>query len=174
MPLGAEEVALYALAPGTGVLSRIVDARPAGDSDPLSFAREQLQAGKALGERLGPPPWRVASGSGPPRSSVSATPRCCTTWASWPSPTRSSTSRARSPRRGDAIPVASRIILACDAYNAMITTRPYRVAMSEADAVAELRAKAGSQFDPTVVCALLDLLEPERVAGLVSAAASVS
>ena len=31
---------------------------------------------------------------------------------------------------GTAIPVASRIILACDAYNAMITTRPYRAAMS--------------------------------------------
>ena len=72
---------------------------------------------------------------------------------------------------GDAIPVASRIILACDAYNAMITTRPYRVAMSPEDAVAELRAKAGSQFDPTVVRALLDLLDPEPAPGQVSAAA---
>jgi diguanylate cyclase (GGDEF)-like protein len=75
---------------------------------------------------------------------------------------------------GNAIPVASRIILACDAYNAMITTRPYRVAMSEADAVAELRAKAGTQFDPTVVHALLDLLEPTRLRGRVSAAVAAS
>ena len=75
---------------------------------------------------------------------------------------------------GNAIPVASRIILACDAYNAMITTRPYRVAMSVGDALAELRAKAGSQFDPTVVHALLDLLEPERARERVSAAASGS
>ena len=46
---------------------------------------------------------------------------------------------------GAEIPVASRIILACDAYNAMITTRPYREAMSAADAVAELRDKSGTQ-----------------------------
>jgi diguanylate cyclase (GGDEF)-like protein len=59
---------------------------------------------------------------------------------------------------GTAIPIASRIILACDAYNAMITTRPYREAMSQRDAVAELRDKSGSQFDPQVVAALLERL----------------
>jgi putative nucleotidyltransferase with HDIG domain len=59
---------------------------------------------------------------------------------------------------GTDIPVASRIILACDAYNAMITTRPYREAMSPRDAVAELRDKAGTQFDPQVVAALLQRL----------------
>jgi HD-GYP domain-containing protein (c-di-GMP phosphodiesterase class II) len=64
------------------------------------------------------------------------------------------------------IPIASRIILACDAYNAMITTRPYREAMSSEHAIAELRAKAGTQFDPEVVDALLDRL------GALSAAAS--
>jgi HD-GYP domain-containing protein (c-di-GMP phosphodiesterase class II) len=73
---------------------------------------------------------------------------------------------------GDTIPVASRIILACDAYHAMITTRPYRMALSPADAMAELRAMAGSQFDPGVVSALLDLLEP--AGGRVSAAAAAS
>jgi diguanylate cyclase (GGDEF)-like protein len=57
-----------------------------------------------------------------------------------------------------AIPIASRIILACDAYNAMITTRPYREAMSNEHATAELRAKAGTQFDPQVVEALLECL----------------
>ena len=56
------------------------------------------------------------------------------------------------------IPIASRIILACDAYNAMITTRPYREAMSTEHATAELRAKAGTQFDPEVVEALLERL----------------
>jgi diguanylate cyclase (GGDEF)-like protein/putative nucleotidyltransferase with HDIG domain len=59
---------------------------------------------------------------------------------------------------GADIPIASRIILACDAYNAMITTRPYRDAMSPADAVAELRDKSGTQFDPQVVAALLTRL----------------
>jgi putative nucleotidyltransferase with HDIG domain len=64
---------------------------------------------------------------------------------------------------GTAIPIASRIILACDAYNAMITTRPYREAMSAADAVAELRDKSGTQFDPEVVAALLKRLRvPSR------------
>jgi HD-GYP domain-containing protein (c-di-GMP phosphodiesterase class II) len=74
---------------------------------------------------------------------------------------------------GTEIPIASRIILACDAYNAMITTRPYREAMSAEDAVAELRDKSGTQFDPQVVAALLKRL---RVPGLAptSSAASAS
>jgi diguanylate cyclase (GGDEF)-like protein len=60
------------------------------------------------------------------------------------------------------IPIGSRIILACDAYHAMITDRPYRAAMSSADAIEELKACAGVQFDPEVVSALLDLLGHER------------
>jgi diguanylate cyclase (GGDEF)-like protein len=59
---------------------------------------------------------------------------------------------------GQQIPIGSRIILACDAYAAMTTERPYRRALWKADAVAELRARAGTQFDPAVVEALLDLL----------------
>ncbi len=59
---------------------------------------------------------------------------------------------------GAQIPIGSRIILACDAYAAMTTERPYRLSREHAEAVAELRARAGTQFDPTVVVALLDLL----------------
>jgi diguanylate cyclase (GGDEF)-like protein len=59
---------------------------------------------------------------------------------------------------GAQIPIGSRIILACDAYVAMIARRPYRRALRKADAVAELRARAGTQFDPEVVDALLDVL----------------
>jgi HD-GYP domain-containing protein (c-di-GMP phosphodiesterase class II) len=59
---------------------------------------------------------------------------------------------------GRLIPIGSRIILACDAYVAMITQRPYRRALTREAAVAELRTRAGSQFDPQVVEALLDLL----------------
>jgi HD-GYP domain-containing protein (c-di-GMP phosphodiesterase class II) len=67
--------------------------------------------------------------------------------------------------RGRNIPLGSRIILACDAYSAMTTTRPYREAMTRAAAVKELRAGAGTHFDPEVVDALLDLLgeTPPRV-----------
>jgi diguanylate cyclase (GGDEF)-like protein len=56
------------------------------------------------------------------------------------------------------IPIGSRIILACDAYAAMIASRPYRAALAPDEAIAELRARAGTQFDPQVVEALLDLL----------------
>jgi diguanylate cyclase (GGDEF)-like protein len=59
---------------------------------------------------------------------------------------------------GHKIPLGSRIILACDAYNAMITSRPYRAAMGHEEAVEQLRSGAGRQFDPDVVEALLDLL----------------
>jgi putative nucleotidyltransferase with HDIG domain len=60
---------------------------------------------------------------------------------------------------GAAIPLGARVICACDAYNAMITERPYKVAMPVDDAKAELRRCAGSQFDPLVVDALLATLE---------------
>jgi diguanylate cyclase (GGDEF)-like protein len=62
------------------------------------------------------------------------------------------------------IPIGSRIILAVDAYEAMITPRPYRPAMTRAQAVAELRAGAGVVFDPEVIEALLDLLGVDRPA----------
>jgi diguanylate cyclase (GGDEF)-like protein len=70
------------------------------------------------------------------------------------------------------IPLGSRVILACDAYEAMITPRPYRPALSRLDAIAELRAGAGVKFDPEVVEALLDLLGdrpaavPDRALGV--------
>jgi HD-GYP domain-containing protein (c-di-GMP phosphodiesterase class II) len=60
---------------------------------------------------------------------------------------------------GEAIPLGSRIILACDALHAMTSDRPYRRALSRADAVEELRRNAGTQFDPRVVQALLAELD---------------
>ena len=57
--------------------------------------------------------------------------------------------------RGENIPLASRIIFACDAYDAMVSDRPYRAALGPDVAVAELRVNAGSQFDPRVVRAVL-------------------
>jgi diguanylate cyclase (GGDEF)-like protein len=52
------------------------------------------------------------------------------------------------------IPLGSRIILVADAFDAMTTKRSYRSAISVDGALAELRAKAGAQFDPEVVDAL--------------------
>lgn len=60
---------------------------------------------------------------------------------------------------GDEIPVVARIVAACDAYHAMTTDRPYRAALSRGEALAELRRGSGSQFDPEVVRALVDLVE---------------
>ena len=57
----------------------------------------------------------------------------------------------------DEIPVVARIIFGCDAFNAMTTTRPYRAAMSPAQARAELERNRGTQFDPDVVDAILAL-----------------
>jgi HD-GYP domain-containing protein (c-di-GMP phosphodiesterase class II) len=56
---------------------------------------------------------------------------------------------------GEAIPVAARIVSACDAYNAMTTDRAYRKSLGLERAVEELRANAGTQFDPAVVDALV-------------------
>src|SRR4051794_8510269 len=49
------------------------------------------------------------------------------------------------------IPVGARIIAICDAFDAMISNRPYSTAKTTADALAELRRCAGSQFDPAIV-----------------------
>ena len=58
------------------------------------------------------------------------------------------------------IPIASRIVFACDAYHAMTSDRPYRGAMSPREALEEIKRNAGSQFDPVVATALIRLLEP--------------
>jgi HD-GYP domain-containing protein (c-di-GMP phosphodiesterase class II) len=56
---------------------------------------------------------------------------------------------------GEAIPVEARIVACCDAFNAMTTDRPYRAALPLSEALGELRAHRGTQFDPEVVDALV-------------------
>jgi HD-GYP domain-containing protein (c-di-GMP phosphodiesterase class II) len=67
---------------------------------------------------------------------------------------------------GDEIPLIARIICCCDAFNAMTTHRAYRDALSLEEAVAELKANVGTQFDPIVTEALLSVIarEPESFA----------
>ena len=60
---------------------------------------------------------------------------------------------------GDEIPLAARIVCACDAWSAMTTDRSYRAARSDDEAATELRACAGTHFDPRVVAALLDVIK---------------
>jgi HD-GYP domain-containing protein (c-di-GMP phosphodiesterase class II) len=60
--------------------------------------------------------------------------------------------------RGEDIPLVARIVCCCDALNAMTTDRPYRAALTAAEAEAELRACSGTQFDPRVVEAVITVL----------------
>jgi len=55
---------------------------------------------------------------------------------------------------GEEIPFGSRVILVADAYDAMTSDRSYRTASTAAQALAEIRRRAGVQFDPAVVGAL--------------------
>src|SRR4051794_2854548 len=65
---------------------------------------------------------------------------------------------------GEDIPVESCIVAACDAFSAMTTTRSYRNAMSLEAAREELVRNSGTQFDPSVVSALLDVVRDEQMA----------
>ena len=52
---------------------------------------------------------------------------------------------------GEKIPVLARIVAVCDAYDALVTDRPYRQRKSRDEALAILRAGARRQWDPAVV-----------------------
>jgi HD-GYP domain-containing protein (c-di-GMP phosphodiesterase class II) len=60
--------------------------------------------------------------------------------------------------KGEAIPLLSRIVSVVDAYDAMIKDRPYRNAMPKAEAIGEIVANAGSQFDPVISKIMIDVL----------------
>jgi HD-GYP domain-containing protein (c-di-GMP phosphodiesterase class II) len=60
---------------------------------------------------------------------------------------------------GDDIPLGSRIIAACDAFDAMTTDRPYQPAVPVPQALGELRQCAGGQFDPRVIDAFCEEAE---------------
>jgi diguanylate cyclase (GGDEF)-like protein len=58
---------------------------------------------------------------------------------------------------GDEIPLASRIVFVCDAYDSMTTDRSYRARLDDAAAIKELRGNAATQFDPAIVDAFCDV-----------------
>ena len=64
----------------------------------------------------------------------------------------------------DAIPLGSRIVFVADAFDSMTSTRPYRPALRRAEALRELERCSGSQFDPEVVEAFLETVEPRPLA----------
>jgi len=71
------------------------------------------------------------------------------------------------------IPIGARIILACDAFDAMSHDRPYRRALPPARVLEELRTNAGTQFDPQVVEALIAVVSEGRYDVAPSAAATL-
>ena len=58
---------------------------------------------------------------------------------------------------GEAIPLGARIVSVCDAFDAMVSDRPYREGIPAAAAAAEIARCAGTQFDPRVAAAFLEL-----------------
>ncbi len=61
--------------------------------------------------------------------------------------------------RGEAIPLLSRVLAVADAFEAMTSNRPHRRAINPNDALQELRANAGAQFDSDVVKAAATVIE---------------
>jgi HD-GYP domain-containing protein (c-di-GMP phosphodiesterase class II) len=76
--------------------------------------------------------------------------------------------------KGEEIPLASRVVLACDAYDAMTRDRPWRPAFEPWVAARKLRSGAGHQFDPNVVDALTAALREERISTPFSGLSGVS
>jgi diguanylate cyclase (GGDEF)-like protein len=64
---------------------------------------------------------------------------------------------------GDDIPLVARILSVADAFDAMVSQRPYRGRMSEADALTEVTRVAGTQFDPRVVAALERMVDLQTI-----------
>ncbi|MBA3350611.1 MAG: HD-GYP domain-containing protein, partial [Actinobacteria bacterium] len=62
-------------------------------------------------------------------------------------------------RAGKAIPLEARIILVCDAFDAMTSDRPYRKRLSVAEACRRLSEASGTQFDPELIPVFLDLVQ---------------
>jgi len=75
---------------------------------------------------------------------------------------------------GQDIPLGSRIIAVCDAFDAMTSERPYRGRTDVAGAIAELRRHAGSQFDADVVDAFCGLSTLQRGEGELHATAAAA
>jgi putative nucleotidyltransferase with HDIG domain len=61
--------------------------------------------------------------------------------------------------RGEEIPLLARILTVADSYEAMTSDRPYRRGRSTEEAIAELKRCSGSQFDPKIVEAFVEVLE---------------
>ncbi|MFB3812667.1 MAG: HD-GYP domain-containing protein [Terriglobales bacterium] len=76
--------------------------------------------------------------------------------------------------RGGEIPLGSRIIAVIDAFDAMISNRPYRQGLPVAEAVRRLLAAKGTQFDPVVVDGFIPMCTAESSAVFAATGTSVT
>jgi len=67
--------------------------------------------------------------------------------------------------KGEEIPIGARILNVADSFEAMTSDRPYSKGKSLKEAIRELKAHSGTQFDPKVVEALLEVLKEEKEKG---------
>jgi HD-GYP domain-containing protein (c-di-GMP phosphodiesterase class II) len=63
---------------------------------------------------------------------------------------------------GEDIPLESRILAVADAYDAMLSERPYREKKTQKEAIEELQKESGKQFDPMVVDAFISIIKKEK------------
>jgi HD-GYP domain-containing protein (c-di-GMP phosphodiesterase class II) len=76
--------------------------------------------------------------------------------------------------QGAEIPVVSRIVCVIDAFDAMVSSRPYRKGLAYQEAVRRLNESSGTQFDPVVVKSFLSFAESEMSPVFAAAGTSVS
>jgi HD-GYP domain-containing protein (c-di-GMP phosphodiesterase class II) len=76
--------------------------------------------------------------------------------------------------RGTEIPVVSRIVCVIDAFEAMVSSRPYRKGLPYEEAVRRLNESSGTQFDPVVVRTFLSFAQAEMSTVFAAAGTSVS
>ncbi|MBU1050164.1 HD-GYP domain-containing protein [Candidatus Bipolaricaulota bacterium] len=60
--------------------------------------------------------------------------------------------------RGTDIPIGARVVAVVDTYDAIVSARPYKKALAKDEALRELERNAGTQFDPGVVRAFLEVV----------------
>jgi response regulator RpfG family c-di-GMP phosphodiesterase len=67
--------------------------------------------------------------------------------------------------KGREIPIAARIVAVIDVFDSLLHERPYKEPWPHTEAVAYIKDRAGKQFDPEVVAALLDMIERDPSIG---------
>ena len=76
--------------------------------------------------------------------------------------------------KGDEIPLGARIVCAIDAFDAMVSSRPYRTGLPIDEAIRRLILASGTQFDPFIVQSFLQIAQPEIQAVFAAAGTGIS